>query len=207
VIADPYARGASRLILASLVAASFVGCGGLLKRPQVNHYALEPIAADARHVEVAGPPVGLGAVELPPGLDRPDIVVRSAPGRFEVRGTELWPASLGTVVLHRVAFELAARLPQGMVILPGQVQPAGAARALDLAFAELTAGPDANLVVDVRWTLRAGVGGAQELAGHERIVEPLGSLDSVEVARGTSRALAALADRLAAALAVTTPAR
>ena len=66
--------GSSMLLASSLLLA----CGGLLKRAQVNHYALEPIAADAKHVEVAGAPVGLGAVELPPGLDRPDIVVRSA---------------------------------------------------------------------------------------------------------------------------------
>lgn len=204
------------IVVTVVMAAAALGCGGLLKRPEIHHYALTPAAAGATRVQVAGLPLGISVVELPPGLDRQDVVVRTSAERFEVRGHELWAAPLGTVVLHRLAFDLAARLPAGMVILPGQVQPAGGTRTLDLAFEDLAAGPDPVLVLDVRWTLRpseprtsvlprsvapTSVAGPAELAGHERIAEPLDSLDSASIAAGTSRALAMLADRLAAALA------
>ncbi len=194
-----------RQSLAMLVVVMLVGCGGLLKRPEIRHYALTPVAAPATRVAVSGLPIGIGGIELPPGLDRQEVVVRTSDQRLDVRGHELWAAPLETVVLHRLAFDLAARLPEGIVVLPGQAQPAGGLRSLDLAFEDLAAGPQNELVLDLRWSLRAGVAGAVELAGHERIVEPLASLDSAEIAAGTSRALATLADRLAAALAGARP--
>ena len=184
--------------LAVATAALAAGCG-FLRRPEVHHYALEPITPAAPAAAVAGPPLGVDAVELPPGLDRREIVVRRADHRLDVRGTELWAASLETMVLHTLAFDLAGRLPAGMVVLPGQAQPAGGMWAIDVAFAELAAGPERQVVLDARWTLRAP--GAADLGGRARIVEPLASLDSAEIAAGTSRALAALADRIVAELA------
>ncbi|HXT21284.1 MAG TPA: ABC-type transport auxiliary lipoprotein family protein, partial [Thermoanaerobaculia bacterium] len=227
----------SAIAFVSAMAALVLGaCGGLLKRPEIRHYALPPspaIATAPAPIAAGELPIGIGTVELPPGLDRPDIVVRTSAERFDVRGHELWPAPLGTVVRHRLAFDLAARLPEGLVILPGQVQPAGGTRALDLSFAELAAGPAPVLVLDVRWTLRpsvqpaavlqvgeprsgespANVGVAvavpvaasPALAGHEHIDEPLDSLDSASIAAGTSRALAKLADRLVAAIGAGAP--
>jgi uncharacterized lipoprotein YmbA len=185
---------------AALALLLLAGCG-LFRRQEIRHYAVEPIApaaSPAPPAAAAGPPLGVDAVELPPGLDRQGIVVRRADHRLEVRGSELWAASLETMVLHALAFDLAARLPEGMVVLPGQAQPAGGMRSLDVVFAELAAGPERQVVVDARWTLRAA--GQPVLAGHERLVEPLASLDSAEIAAGTSRALAALSERIVAAL-------
>jgi hypothetical protein len=55
-------------------------------------------------------------------------------------------------------------------------------------------------VVDVHWAVRAGPAGSPEVARHETMREPLSGLDSAEIAAGTSRALAALADRIVAEL-------
>lgn len=187
------------------LAAAIAGCG-FLRRPEIRHFALEPIApaappaAAARLTPLAGPPLGVDAIELPPGLDRRGLVVRREDNRLEVRGTDLWAASLESMVLHTLAFDLAHRLPEGMVILPGQAQPAGGMRSLDVAFEELAAGPERQVVVDAHWTLRTP--GAADLTGRERVAEPLPSLDSAEIAAGTSRALAELTDRIVAALAV-----
>jgi hypothetical protein len=54
-------------------------------------------------------------------------------------------------------------------------------------------------VLDAQWTLRTP--GAPDLTRRERIAEPLGSLDSAEIAAGSSRALATLADRIVAGIA------
>jgi uncharacterized lipoprotein YmbA len=186
---------------AALALLLLAGCG-FLRRPEIRHYAIEPIApaaAPAPPDVLAGPPLGVDAVELPPGLDRQGIVVRRADHRLEVRGTELWAASLETMVLHALALDLAARLPEGMVVLPGQAQPAGGMRSLDVVFAELAAGPERQVVLDARWVLRAP--DQPDLAGRERLVEPLPSLDSAEIAAGTSRALADLSDRIVQSLA------
>jgi len=188
--------------MAALLAVVLLAGCGLMRRPEIHHYSLEVIAPAAPAAAapgppsaVAAPPVGLAAIVLPPGLDRQEVAVRRNDGRLDVRGTELWAAPLETLVLHTLAFDLAGRLPEGAVVLPGQTQPTGGLRSLDVAFEELAAGPEPVLVLDARWTLRTP--GAADLARRERIAEPLASLDSAEIAAGTSRALAELADRLA----------
>ncbi len=182
-------------------ALALAGCGGLLKRPEVHTYSVEPMPATGATAAVAGPPIGIGTVELPPGFDRQDIVVRASGHRLEVRGHELWPAPLASVVRHTLAVDLAARLPTGMVVLPGQTQPAGGTRSLDLVFAEIAAGPDNALVLDVRWSLSASGSGAAVTMRQAHVAEELASLDSAAIAGGMSRALATLADRIAGELA------
>jgi uncharacterized lipoprotein YmbA len=85
-----------------------------------------------------------------------------------------------------------------MVILPGATRPSGSLRAIDVVFEEFTAGPDAKVVLDGRWIVR--VAGQPDVTHHERISIDIASLDSANVVSGTSQALAALADRMAAGL-------
>jgi uncharacterized protein len=165
------------------------GCS-FFSRSKSKIYSLERV--DGPAAAVRGVPVGLGAIELPPGLDRKEIAIRLADHRLEVRGNELWSAPLEAAVLHTLAFDLASRLPEGMVILPGQSQP-GAMRTIDVVFGELAAGPEAKLVLDARWI----VGG---VAHREQIAVDIPSLDSANVASGMSQALGMLADRIAAGL-------
>jgi len=163
------------------------GCS-FFSKTKSQIYSLERIPGAA--VAVSGAPVGIDAIELPPGFDRKEIVVRKANDQLDVRGTQQWGATLSQEVLHTLAFDLASRLPAGMVIPPGAVKPA-TMRTIDVAFEEIAAGPDARVVLDARW------GGTR----HERIEVPIQSLDSVNVASGMSQALATLADRIVAALA------
>ena len=161
-------------------------------RPKNTFYSLEtlpaatPIAAGAPR----GVPIGIDALELPPGLDRRGIVLRGADHKVEVRGTNQWTSDLQEMVLHTLAFDLANRLPEGMVVLPGQPKPS-AMRSISVAFDELAAGPDPAFVLDARWTLG-------EVAHHERITMPLQSLDSPAIVTAMNQALATLADRIAA---------
>jgi hypothetical protein len=97
------------------------------------------------------------------------------------------------MVIHTLAFNVARRLPEGMVVLPGQAKPAGAVRPLYITFEELAAGPENSFVLDARWKW-----GTVGPAAHERIEVPTASLDSSEVVRAMSAALGQLADRIAA---------
>jgi uncharacterized lipoprotein YmbA len=177
------------LIVLGLLLAS---CGFLSSRSKSNFYSLERIAPAAPVTAAASTPVAIDSIELPPGFDRRDIVVRKANHQLDVRTTEQWSSSLEPMVLHTLAFDLAARLPEGMVVLPGQLKPA-ASRSISVVFEDLSAGPDPNVVLDARWTLNA-------VTHHERITINVASLESAAIADGVSRALAALADRMAAEL-------
>ena len=173
------------------------GCS-FFSKSQSTFYSLDRIAPAAAVANVRGLPIGIDGVELPPGLDRREIVVRKADHQLDIRGNEQWSASLQPLVLHTLAFDLAARLPEGMVILPGEAKPSGAMRSIDVVLEELAAGPDAKVVLDGRWMVRES--GRPDVTRHERIVVDIASLASANIAKGVSQALGTLADRMAAAM-------
>jgi uncharacterized lipoprotein YmbA len=167
-----------------LLALLFVSCS-FFSRTKSQIYSLDRVPGTV--VNLRGTPIAINSIELPPGFDRKEIVVRNANNQLDVRGTQQWSATFSDLVLHTLAFDLADRLPQGMMILPGETTPA-AVRAIDIAFEEIAAGPDAKVVLDARW-----------LTHHEHIEVPISSLDSANVASGVSQAIATLADRIVSA--------
>jgi uncharacterized lipoprotein YmbA len=167
------------------------GCG-FLKRPPNQFYSLETIPATAPAPVIGGVPIGIDGIELPPGLDRRGIVLRGPDHRFEVRGTHQWAAPLEEMVIHTLAFDLANRMPEGMVVLPGQAKPA-AMRSLFVVFEDLAPGPDNVFVLDARWTMG-------ELTRHERITVNLQSNETASIVAAMSQALGTLADRIVGAM-------
>ena len=172
------------------------GCS-LFSRTKNTIYSLDRIPPATAVANVRGIPIGIDSVEIPPGFDRREIVVRQADQKLDVRSTQQWSAGLQDLALHTLAFDLASRLPEGMVILPGAVRPA-AMRSLDVAFEEISAGPDHSVVLDAHWTLRQGT--VTSSSHHERISIDIRSLDSKDVATGMSQALAALSDKIVAGI-------
>ena len=183
-------RRGGAILLVLLVA----GCG-FLKRPKNQFWSLDTIAGQPR--TIGGTPIGLDGVELPPAIDRRGITVRGADNKIDERGTHQWASSLEEMVVHTLSFDLASRLTDGMVVLPGQAKPA-AMRSLYVTFEDLAPGPGNELVLDARWVITGA--GAPELTGHERITVSLASLDNAEIVKAMSEALATLAERIVAKL-------
>lgn len=181
---------------AALLLLLATGCG-FLRPTKSEIFTVEVMGPVMPPAPSAGVPIGIDTVELPPGFDRKEIVILKQDGALDVRGREQWVAPLEQVVLHTIAHDLARRLPEGMVVLPGQAQPA-AMRSIDLVFEQLTAGPENTVVADVRWTVRQG--GAASRTRHERVTTAVPSLSSANVARGMSETLAQLADRIVSGL-------
>ena len=181
---------------ALLLIALLSGCS-FFSRSKVAYYSVDVVPGTQSSVR--GTRVGLGTIELPPGLDRREIVVRQASQKLDVRQSDLWSATLGELVMHALAFDLASRLPEGTMVLPGESKPAAAIRTIDVAFEELAAGPGNSVVLDAHWVLHDP--GRADVSHHEHIAIDVPTTGSVDVANGVSRALAALADRIAAQLA------
>lgn len=186
-------RGAGVFALLLLAA----GCSFFGKSKTPSFFSLDRIAPPAV-TAARGTPLAISSIELPPGYDRREIVVRKANHQLEIRNMDQWSSTLQPLVLHTLAFDLAARLPEGMVILPGELQPARALRTVDVVIEEFAAGPEARVTLDARWILRET--GRPEVSHHEQITTDA-SLDSASVATGMSQALAVLADRIAAQVA------
>jgi len=174
-----------RIIFLTLFLA---GCG-FLKRPPNQFYTLQTAGGSTPFAAaLVNTPIGIDGVELPPGFDRRGIVLRGENGKFEVRGTHQWASPLEEMVIHTLAFDLANRLPPGMVILPGQAKPA-AMQSVYVTFEDLAPGPDNVFVLDARWQLDGR-------SGHERITVPMTSNESPAIVEAMSNALGTLADRI-----------
>ncbi|MFL6246783.1 MAG: membrane integrity-associated transporter subunit PqiC [Thermoanaerobaculia bacterium] len=178
-----------------LLSTSLMSCG-FLKRPKNQFYSLDTIAGQGPVANVAGAPLAIDAIELPPGLDRRGIFIRGADSKVEVRGTHQWTAPLEDMVMHTLAFNLANRMPEGMVILPGQEIPATPSRSLSVVFEELAPGPDPVFVLDARWTISERPG----VTHHERITVPMSSMESPQIVAAMNQSLATLSDRIVAQL-------
>jgi len=185
-----------RLLVLALTFA-LTACG-FLSRKENHFYSLQTTPRAETVAQVTGLPIGIDGIQLPPGIDRTEIVVRNADHQLDLRGTHQWASPIEEMVMHTLAFDLANRLPEGMVVLPGQAKPIGAMRSLSVVFEDLAAGEDRVFVLDARWTL--GDGSARAETHHERITVDLASLESAEIVRAMSSALATLAERIAAAL-------
>ena len=181
-------------LAAVIVAVMLAGGCSFFKRPPNQFYSLDTIPPAAAPVAIGGTPIGIDGIELPPGFDRRGIVLRGADHKFEVRGTHQWASPLEEMVIHTLAFDLANRLPEGMVVLPGQAKPLGAMRSLFVNFEDLAPGVEGPFVLDARWTIG-------ELNRHERITVPLASTESAAIAAAMSEALSQLADHIVAQLA------
>lgn len=174
--------------LAVVLLTLFVAGCGIFSRTKNTYYSLETTPFEQSVAATTA--IAIDGIELPPGLDRREIVVRDEQGRLDVRGNELWAAPLEDMVIHTLAFNLARRLPEGMVVLPGQAKPSGAVRTLFIVFEDFTAGPENTLTLDARITAGAS-------ATRERIEVPLQSLDSESVVVAMNSALGTLAERIA----------
>lgn len=185
-------RGGARLLLVLLLIS---GCGFFSRKPN-TFYSLDTTKpATTPATSIGRVPIGIDGIELPPGIDRRELVLRGADHKLELRGTQQWAAPLEDMVIHTLAFDLANRLPEGMVILPGAVKPS-VMRSVNVVFEDLAAGADGVFVLDARWSLNEP--GRPELARHERITVDMTSTDSAQIASAMSQALSTLADRIAA---------
>ncbi len=172
------------------------GCG-FFGRSKPKFYSLETISPQTAATTIGGTPIGIDGIELPPGVDRREVVSRGDNHTFNVSGSNLWASPLEEMVIHTLAFDLAGRLPEGMVVLPGQGKPA-TMRALYVTFEELTAGPNGEFVLDARWVVTTP--GVPELAGRDRVTIAAGGTEPAQIVDAMSNALAQLADRIVAKL-------
>src|SRR5271165_307177 len=119
----------SRICAAAALAASVSGCSYLAKAilaPQKDiskFYLLTPTADTAAPAQASAPGtstefvIGLGPIKLPPYLDRPEIVTRTAPNRLELSKEDRWGESLQNGFTSSIERDLAAQTGGAQVII------------------------------------------------------------------------------------------
>ena len=181
-----------------------LGCCALCScgsSPPTRFYILNEIAPTAA---APAPAAGSIAVRveppvLPPEIDRPELVTRSGPNRVHVAGSQRWAAPLRGQIRRIFSDDLAARLPAGLVADPDEQATNEARRTLTITIEEFYGDDSCAVSLRAGWSLAAPRAGV--LHGAEQVQIPGSAPCGGELPAAMSRALAALADKLAQVIA------
>lgn len=183
--------------IAALVAL-LAGCAAT---PPSRFYMLGPLAADAA-AQPAGRPaaVGVGPVELPKYLDRPQIAVRSGAHELLYSETHRWAEALRDNVTEVLAENLALLVPTDKVA----IYPWGRSTTIDyqvvIEISRFDADAGGYVVLSANWRLYRE-DSREVVAQHKSAVtEPTAGAGYPEIVAAQSRALAALSREIAAAV-------
>jgi uncharacterized protein len=117
----------AREALVVLAIFTLSACAGSVP---MRYYSVQPVmpAESARSVTYKGPALELRSVQVPPTMDRLEMVRTISPTELQVLDTAHWAASLSTLSRQALTEDLASRLPPDRVVFPGA--PASEARSL-----------------------------------------------------------------------------
>jgi hypothetical protein len=123
--------------------------------PPTRFFALDPVAPAGGSRTVAGEPIKIDAVHIPPALDRSSLVRGESDNQLDISAQDRWAGDLGEMARRVLTQNLASRLPSGMVIAPESPAPPSARGVVVdiLTFQPQAAG---EVVLDADWTLLQG---------------------------------------------------
>ena len=194
-----------------LVSAALL-LGACAGSPATRYFTLSAVAppTDASHstpsVAYRGPPVEVRSVQIPPSMDRLEMVRELSPGQLDILDFDHWAAPLGRLARQAITEDLTQRLPKDKVAIPGASWPEGRAPlTIDiLSFRNA----DGAASMELSWALRLPAPastdsipppaqtGSAPLGGTLR-VEMVSGSDASATAQAWSALLAKVADRIA----------
>jgi len=190
-------RARSLLLLLALLPA---GCGS---SPPTQFYTLTAMPETGRVFGAAGKPLMVGHIQLPGDLDRDNLVTRSGPNRLNVSDQDRWAGPLDEMIQRVLATDLAARLPSGMVLAPGDPAPPRGARTLAVNVRQFMGDAAGQVALDVDWSLLAGNPQHPVLRRQESLMADAGSAHPAAIVAAMSRVLGELSERMAGTVART----
>ncbi len=143
--------------------------------------------------------VTIGAVKLPGALDRPQIARRIGPNQLDYAENERWAGPLDEMVRRVLTADLRDRLPPGVAMIENDsAAPANSTVAIDIS--RFDADKSGRVILEASWETLGKNAAVIGTPGNARIVEPASGSDTAALAATMSRALDALADRIAAGI-------
>jgi len=183
---------------ALLVAGIPAGCSS---SPPSDYYVLSA-ESDLAAVRQVGRPwrtLAVGAVRLPGALDRPQIARRLGPNQLEYAEAERWAGPLDDMTRRVLSADLRPLLPAGTTMVDDD-SSASADMTIAIEMARFDADKGGRVVLNASWETLGTNGKVVGLPREEKIIEPGTGSDAAAVAATMSRALARLADRIAAGI-------
>jgi hypothetical protein len=181
-----------------LAAVMLAGCGA---SEHSRFYVLTENPAAASRATATSPAttIGLGAIQLPAALDRPQMARRLNSDEISYSETDRWAGPLDEMVRRVLIADLDGRLAPGMILI--ETNPASqASRTIAVDILRFDADAAGLVTLKARWEL---LGRAGSLVGAPRnavIVKTGSGRDSEAVAITMSSALADLSGDIATGL-------
>ena len=184
-----------------LIAVMLSALAGCATTPRSRFYILEPVKTDApaQPAELATA-VGVGPVELPKYLDRPQIAVRSGANELFYDETQRWAEALQDNVTAVLAENLSRLVPTDRVA----VFPWGRTTTIDYQvvaqISRFDADANGNVVLSANWKLYREQNREVVAQKKTTFTEPVDGAGYTDIVAAQSRALASLSREIAGAI-------
>jgi len=182
-------------LLPALLAGILAACSSAPSK----YYVLSAEPAAARPVTdgLARTTVAIGAINLPGALDRPQIARRLGPNQLDYAETERWAGPLDEMIRRVLAAYLRPLLPAGAALIDND-SAASANVTIAIGIARFDADKAGRVTLEAGWQMLGKNSAVIGAPRNARIVEPGAGSAAAAVAAAMSRAVAGLADRIAA---------
>jgi uncharacterized protein len=178
-----------------LVTMTLVGCG---ESQHSRFYLLTENRVSAYRTATVRPSttIALGAVKLPPALDRPQMARRLGSEEISYAEYDRWAGPLDEMVRQVLAADLDGRLPIGVTFIGNDtVNSTNLVISVDIIRFDADATGLSKL--DARWQILGRTGHLVGAPHNALIVEPGSGPDSAAIAATMSRVVADLAGEIA----------
>jgi uncharacterized lipoprotein YmbA len=191
------------LIVASLMPAGCVNLGKGTIDP-TRLYVLDSLAGTGAEAQAArggsGLAVGVGPIELPEHLDRPQIVTRASRNELRLAEFAQWAEPLGSNVSRVLMENLSILLATDQVVVFPKRVPIPIDYQVAVKLTRFDAESGGNAQLDARWAIFGDDGKKMLLKAKSSYAEPVGSADYGAMVVAESRTLEALSREIAAAI-------
>jgi uncharacterized lipoprotein YmbA len=167
-------------------------------------YTLSPLtdASDGKPPKaLADLTIGVGPVTLPPYLDRPQLVTRVGGNRMVLADFDSWVEPLQGMFARVLGENLALLLGTDDVLMLPQRRDVTLDRQVEVDVTRFDVDDAGNAVLDARWWVYGRNGDKLLRSGRSTITEPTHAGDYTAAAAALSRALGAMSQELAQAIA------
>ena len=174
---------------------TLVGCGPILApQPDLAKFYLLTPAADPPSTQTAaaqsssgGFTLGLGPVKLPPYLDRPEVVTRSAPNRLDLSKTDRWGESLQNNFTSVLTRDLSAQLGSQQIVAFPWYSTTHLDLQVQVEVYRFETDAQGNAQLSAKWTVRDGLGKNILYSAESNLTQPSKPGDTADGAAALSR--------------------
>ena len=197
-------RKSSLTRLVTLAALAGLAMAGCADTPPTRFYTLSPLQDAPGGAPPANLPeltVGVGPVTLPPYLDRPQLVMRAGGNRMVLADFDSWVEPLQGMFARVLGENLALLLGTDDVLMLPQRRDFTLDSQVEVDVTQFDVDNAGNAVLDARWWVYGRNGDKLLRSGRSTITEPSAAGDHTAAAAALSRALGAMSQEIAQAIA------